>query len=86
MWIYFLVMLLVSYLTISWGTMIVVPTSVATVRQEMIDSMALYNPNATDDSAASVTDSWDQLQSQVRSNKKVSAGRPSGRNVGSCAR
>jgi hypothetical protein len=65
MWIYFVVMLLVSYLTISWGTLVVTPANVESAKTQMLESMKSYNPNATDETAMGITDAWDNLQTEV---------------------
>lgn len=66
-WIYFVVMLLVSYLTISWGSVLVTPSGVERVRGAMFLSMRNYDPgSAADVTTTRVTDAWDSLQTQVR--------------------
>ena len=68
-WIYFVVMLLVSYLTISWGTSLVAPSGVERVRGAMFLSMGNYDPDsasAADVTTTGATEAWDRLQTQVR--------------------
>ena len=64
-WFYFVVMLLVSYLTISWGTVLVTPSGMERVRGDMFLSMRNYDPDSPDVTTTGVTEAWDRLQSQV---------------------
>ena len=64
-WFYFVAMLLVSYLTISWGTVLVTPSGMERVRVDMFQSMRNYDPDSQDVTTTGVTEAWDRLQSQV---------------------